>query len=156
MSLFLKIINLFLGSFFNFLSVCKTNEMGAYYSSQLKDMVVNMSPELRGEFYEFTGTAAKDRFKQTEIGKKLLRNPKFWDDVCDTYRNKESFDVNEFQEIHQQLKIQKRDKQILYDYLMYNYGNLLSKRELKELGLRDNEEWIKIWCKNHNYKFIVY
>jgi len=150
MSLFLKSTKLFLGSFFNFLSVCKTNEMGAYYSSQLKDMVVNMSPELRGEFYEFTGTAAKDRFKQTEIGKILLRNPKFWDEVYDTYRYKESFDVNEFLEIRQQLKIQRRDKWILYDDLINDVSLQLTKRELKELGLRDNEQWIKIYCKYYN------
>jgi len=45
MSLFLKIINLFLGLFFNFLSTCKTNEMGADCShesfKQLREAIAN-------------------------------------------------------------------------------------------------------------------
>ena len=121
--------------------------MGANYSSQLQQ---NMSPEVRNEFYDFTGALTKDRFIQTHLGKMILHNPKFWDDVCDTYRYKESFDIDEVCEIRQNLKIQKRDKRILYDDLMNNVPLQLSKRELKELGLRDNEEWIKIYCKYYN------
>jgi len=59
----------------------------------------------------------------------------------------DSFDIDEFLEIRENVRIQRRDKRILYNELLNNVSLQLTKRELKELGLRDNEQWIKIYCK---------